>query len=968
MIMMGKPRKESPPLIQANGRTSGFKIPKKKADDWCEEVQVSSPLSRLANPEFRNVTLRKRANTSSYESYNVPRNMESHAYYTSHGNYKLYKEPKVILTDVLRSDSGRQSTQNNIIGSNSCNDATFQISPISSPTSKTPSAYPALKGSSETLRLSRTERNSGLQNEVESSHEVEIGTKPPENRRSLEPKEQTQEKPFSKVCRDVSNTSTSSHKDVNLGPRKSSSLERGSPDSVKVSEPKTPIKNNIGSPNIREQTYCCKRAEYQNKKTLISPSKVPVQTPPSYLLSSSSEPSSDGPLDSPDATISSRGCVNETNEQNKKSLRGGCSVALPAASFLSRSHTNRLSKRKMHQKSTSRENIVVEPIVLSSDEEERGHEKHIRADCAQAVQDSSIEMKDDVFENQCPSPSNDAVPMDCSATVVDAVPASEASVLQLKFLNAYFGKRKGRATDSVKFTSKSIEIPVKVALHEMTCLLVDTWKVHKYGLWLTNGAECIRSSAVIMLWLSKEYVPHIAKQVDPTSGDQTSKSDEFIFLELVEPLTSQEQSVMSEIMVDASKNGSSTLSDILSWEEMHSLLEALSPKECSFKENCFSQFKSQQHQESSCASLPVTPPEAIKVKSYSVMQKYRDGHYSVSVLPRQDGTLKEIHRGGSPLRLLVYPPPPTKGGLGVSNEDLECLEHGEFLNDVIIDFYLKYLMLEKFPKHFAERCHIFSSFFCKCLTRKDTVSSDNSSVMPTAQRRHHKVKTWTRHVDIFTKDFIFVPVNENSHWYLAVICFPWMEEAVYIEGKEHKADKHAKPSEPSSSGSVLVFNDHLSKKEEATGEESNSGSEGSSSSPSCSSQRNPKPKENHKGKLCKRPCLLIFDSLKTGSVQTTIQVLREYLREEWFAKRKTPREFSRSTMRDLYPKVPKQTNSTDCGLYLLQYVESFSQNPIENFDPPMHLENWFPACVVKNKREEIRDLILRLHVEQSKRS
>lgn len=39
--------------------------------------------------------------------------------------------------------------------------------------------------------------------------------------------------------------------------------------------------------------------------------------------------------------------------------------------------------------------------------------------------------------------------------------------------------------------------------------------------------------------------------------------------------------------------------------------------------------------------------------------------------------------------LIVYPPPPAKGGLGVTREDLECLEYGEFLNDVIIDFYLK---------------------------------------------------------------------------------------------------------------------------------------------------------------------------------------------------------------------------------------------------------------------------------------
>ncbi|KAM5257086.1 sentrin-specific protease 6 [Ctenodactylus gundi] len=40
-------------------------------------------------------------------------------------------------------------------------------------------------------------------------------------------------------------------------------------------------------------------------------------------------------------------------------------------------------------------------------------------------------------------------------------------------------------------------------------------------------------------------------------------------------------------------------------------------------------------------------------------------------------------------KLIVYPPPPAKGGISVTNEDLHCLSEGEFLNDVIIDFYLK---------------------------------------------------------------------------------------------------------------------------------------------------------------------------------------------------------------------------------------------------------------------------------------
>uniref|UniRef100_A0A2D4FNA7 Ubiquitin-like protease family profile domain-containing protein n=3 Tax=Micrurus TaxID=8634 RepID=A0A2D4FNA7_MICCO len=117
-------------------------------------------------------------------------------------------------------------------------------------------------------------------------------------------------------------------------------------------------------------------------------------------------------------------------------------------------------------------------------------------------------------------------------------------------------------------------------------------------------------------------------------------------------------------------------------------------------------------------------------------------------------------------------------------------------------------------------------------------------------------------------------------------------------------------------------------------------------------------------KICKRPCILILDSLKASSVKNTVQVLREYLEAEWEAKRKTCREFSKSTMEDFYPRVPKQNNNSDCGIYLLQYVETFFQNPIINFELPVHLEQWFPPHLVRRKREQIRDLILQLHFQQ----
>lgn len=40
------------------------------------------------------------------------------------------------------------------------------------------------------------------------------------------------------------------------------------------------------------------------------------------------------------------------------------------------------------------------------------------------------------------------------------------------------------------------------------------------------------------------------------------------------------------------------------------------------------------------------------------------------------------------------------------------------------------------------------------------------------ETRHARVKNWTRHVDIFDKDFVIFPINQSSHWFLVVVCFP----------------------------------------------------------------------------------------------------------------------------------------------------------------------------------------------------
>merc|ERR1719187_2512003 len=39
-------------------------------------------------------------------------------------------------------------------------------------------------------------------------------------------------------------------------------------------------------------------------------------------------------------------------------------------------------------------------------------------------------------------------------------------------------------------------------------------------------------------------------------------------------------------------------------------------------------------------------------------------------------------------------PPDSPGNVSITNEDYNCLEAEQFLNDVIIDFYLKYIQME----------------------------------------------------------------------------------------------------------------------------------------------------------------------------------------------------------------------------------------------------------------------------------
>ncbi|GIY58462.1 hypothetical protein CDAR_31522, partial [Caerostris darwini] len=336
------------------------------------------------------------------------------------------------------------------------------------------------------------------------------------------------------------------------------------------------------------------------------------------------------------------------------------------------------------------------------------------------------------------------------------------------------------------------------------------------------------------------------------------------------------------------------------------------------------------------------------------------------------------------IKLMTYPPPPQTGGIVITNEDLVCLNDGEFLNDAIIDFYLKYIFNEKLTASQREKTHIFSSFFYPRLTHKPDRQRPGDDSMKTVQvRRHNQVKTWTRHVDIFSKDFIIIPVNQNVHWFLAIICYPGKVPEVSNTQSQSKSEiKVAKSNDSVTSTidqevgnkSVIIKELNCSGDDVFGQDDTSDTSDGNSSylveEPPDSDEASPDIPDSstHPDGQQRRemPCICIFDSLSGPNRWRIPATLREYLEMEWKMKKGTKKIFDRNTMQGFIMKCPQQNNFSDCGTYLLQFVESFFENPIPYFANPMpDLTNWFSEPKISKKRQELRDLILSIHQEQT---
>ncbi|XP_024531958.1 probable ubiquitin-like-specific protease 2B isoform X2 [Selaginella moellendorffii] len=117
----------------------------------------------------------------------------------------------------------------------------------------------------------------------------------------------------------------------------------------------------------------------------------------------------------------------------------------------------------------------------------------------------------------------------------------------------------------------------------------------------------------------------------------------------------------------------------------------------------------------------------------------------------------------SRLHSLVYPqddPDPVT----ITSNDIDLLRPSAFLNDTIIDFYIKHLQMTMSDDEKA-KTYFFNSFFFPKLVDLSALPADE------ARAAFARLEKWTKKEDIFQKDYIFIPVSRSLHWSLLVICY-----------------------------------------------------------------------------------------------------------------------------------------------------------------------------------------------------
>ncbi|KAL7823274.1 cysteine proteinase [Trichoderma gracile] len=319
---------------------------------------------------------------------------------------------------------------------------------------------------------------------------------------------------------------------------------------------------------------------------------------------------------------------------------------------------------------------------------------------------------------------------------------------------------------------------------------------------------------------------------------------------------------------------------------------------------------------------------------------------------------------------LIFPPT-GKNRATVDKVDIPRLDEGEFLNDNLINFYIRYLehRLEKERPELLRKIYFFSTFFFEKL--KSTKGKIN----------YDGVKSWTAKVDLLSYDYIIVPVNENAHWYLAIICN--VPNAVKPVPEDKKRETSTTPIPDAIEVADAPTSPNLSSVERNLTDISLEDATAATAAPrekaddvsmcggtaSSSARFVPLKKRKTTGSTQSKfdptqPRIITLDSLGNAHAPTC-RALKEYLIEEAKAKRGIDLTTVPSGM--TARGIPEQNNYCDCGVFILAYMEEFLANPDEAARKLLMKEELGWDIRPTDIRNSIRGLLFDLQAEQQLR-
>ncbi|KAG0208249.1 hypothetical protein BGX28_000714 [Mortierella sp. GBA30] len=321
--------------------------------------------------------------------------------------------------------------------------------------------------------------------------------------------------------------------------------------------------------------------------------------------------------------------------------------------------------------------------------------------------------------------------------------------------------------------------------------------------------------------------------------------------------------------------------------------------------------------------------------------------------------------------------------IAVHADDMSRLNEGEFLNDTLIEFGLKYVHsnLETRNHELADKTYIFNTFFYQRLVTKPGKGMATS---------YDAVKSWTNKIDLFSKKFIIVPIHENLHWYLAIITNPGLllsdaDNPEFNSEKSPMADSNSE-SETAKSASLSPFDSNpasprgsiteslrnsILKKQNSLVASGATAEKEASIGKEAEKERMPPLRRSSRSTSSgvpvdaeEKPYILVLDSL--GGVHPSVtKNLRSYLQQELLTRKNITKTVDPKTVPGKHAKAPEQKNFCDCGLFLLHYAEVFLKNPVSLLDAIVNnkkeeANNYWAVGDLTLKREQYREIMISL--------